>query len=125
MQTGIDDTPAPDIAATTKSQPISDREQAKLAALTDERQAIDDAERMQTILEDPLVAGAIARLGKKYYGAFLSAENRGQREDAWARGRALKDLAKELVSVIDYGRIAKHTRQQRQARERTAGRRAR
>lgn len=112
---------APDIRARrgVSSRETPEQESARLEA---ERLQAVAGEEMFEILNRPVVQQAFKDLGKDYYNEFLKADTPATRRDAWAKGRALLDLAKELRSVLDRGRIAKHARQnrerQREARER-------
>ncbi len=81
-------------------------------------------DEMTEILNRPIVQQAFKDLGKDYYNAFLKADTPASRRDAWAKGRALLDLAKELRSVLDRGRIAKHARQNREAQNEARARRS-
>lgn len=111
----------PDIRArrgvATRETP--EQESARLEA---ERLMAVAGEEMFEILNRPVVQQAFKDLGKDYYNEFLKADSPAARQAAWAKGRALLDLAKELRSVLDRGRIAKHARQNRErnreARER-------
>jgi hypothetical protein len=89
-----------------------EQEAARLEA---ERLMAVAGDEMHEILNKPVVKKAFADLGKDYYNAFLKADTQAARDDAWAKGRALLDLAKELRSVLDRGRMAKHARRNRAA----------
>lgn len=117
------DTGAPDLAPVESAKPISDAEQAKLAALAIEREEIEHGKIMADFLAHPVISKAFADLGKVYYRRFVESNEPEARDEAWALSRALLDLAKELRSVIGSGRTAEHARQVRLRRERVNERR--
>jgi hypothetical protein len=87
------------------------------ARLEAERVMAVDGTEMQAILATPVMRKAMLDLGKDYYNQFLKAATPAAREEAWVKGRTLLDLAKELQSVVDRGRMAKHARKVRAAQE--------
>lgn len=95
----------------------------KNARLDAERQAIEDGTKMEALLNEPVVKKAFATLGKDYYAEFLHADTPLLRREAWAKSKALFDLAKELRSVLDRGLMAKHARQTRISQKEAAERR--
>lgn len=87
-----------------------------------ERQAAEDGTAVDDLFSKPIFKKAIVDLGKDYYQEFLKAKSDEERRDAHAKGNALLGLAKELRSVSERGRMAKHARKARadarEARER-------
>jgi hypothetical protein len=102
---------------------MKETDEEKAARLEAERQCAEDGAKMEEILNEPLIKRAFADLGKDYYAAFLKADTAPKRREAWAKSKALYDLAKELRSVLDRGRMAKHARQIRQQQQEAAERR--
>lgn len=98
-------------------------EEQKAARLEAERQAAEDGAKLAEILEQPLIKKAFADLGKNYYADFLAADTPALRREAWAKSKALFNLAQELRSVLDRGMMAKHARQVRQSQLEAAERR--
>lgn len=97
-----------------------EQETARLEA---ERLAAVAGDEMHEILNKPVIKKAFTDLGKDYYQEFLKADTQVARDAAWAKGRALLDLAKELRSVLDRGRMAKHARRNREAQKEARDRR--
>lgn len=71
-----------------------------------EQQAAD-GDVVKKFLNDPVVKATIGRLSKKYYDEFVATKTPEAREGAWAKARALEDLAIELLAVVDTGTRAK------------------
>lgn len=108
---GIDAAPTPMAVTRKKTEAeINAAEQA-------ETEQIAAYNELSKFLDAPVVKKAFADLGKQYTAEWLNAETPQERENVWARSKALFDVAKELRSVYETGRTAKTTRRRRQARE--------
>lgn len=90
-----------------------------------ERQTAEDGTAVDDLFSKPVFKKAIVDLGKDYYQEFLKAKTDDERRDAQAKGNALLGLAKELRSVSERGRMAKHARKTRAAAKEAAERRKR
>jgi hypothetical protein len=76
--------------------------------LTDE-QKIRAGHRIEQFLSDEEVQAGFTRLHADYYKAFRAAKTPEEREQAWAKARALDDLATELVASVQRGKVATAT----------------
>ena len=72
-----------------------------------QEEILRQAETMNRFLADPIIAGAIARLERKFYEDFKAAKNSDERVTTWAKANLWDDFVKELRSVSDAGKIVK------------------
>lgn len=82
----------------------------------DEAKAIQASARIEEFLKDPVIQGALEQLHKKLYEEFRAAAQADKRLEAWARAKALDDLANELKVIVDRGGLAKASVQRRTPR---------
>jgi hypothetical protein len=105
----------PDVNAVPAAS--KETEEQRLARLEQEKQVIDDGEKLDQFLNHPVVGRVFASLDKQYHGEWLAETDPEKRDLLWAKSKALFDLAKELRATYDRGRIAKHARQTRERNE--------
>lgn len=89
-----------------------------------EARAIADGNRVEQLVADPAVKNAIRKLDEKYYQEFKNANDEQTRTAAWAKARALDNLAGELLAVVDNGKLAAHQRNTREMYEKRNGRKS-
>jgi hypothetical protein len=80
-----------------------------------ERMVAVAGEEMDVLLRNKAFTNALKDVGKDFYQEFLKAGSDAERLNAQSRGVALLGLAKELRSVSERGRMAKHARKTRAA----------
>lgn len=66
---------------------------------------IRDSQRIDAFLKDPAIESALSRMERRYYEEFLGAENGEQRAKAQGKALTLKDLERELKSILDAGEM--------------------
>lgn len=69
-------------------------------------QEIQDGQRVTQFLTDPAVQAALQRLKEKYQGEWMAGQTPSDRENAWAKARALDDFAIELSATQGRGERA-------------------
>jgi len=67
---------------------------------------IADARRIDQFLDDPAIKEALSRMERRYYEEFLAADSSEKRAATQGKARVLKDLERELKSIIGAGEQA-------------------
>lgn len=70
--------------------------------------AIIQGEAVARFLSDDVVGAVFRDLDSQYYEAWRSAATPEEREELWAKARAIVDLRYRLQAVADAGERAKH-----------------
>lgn len=89
-----------------------------------EQQDIDDGRAVEAFLANPAVKRALTAVRDRFYDEFKKATTGDERTNAWAKSRALDDLADELVGIMGNGKVAERQRDDREARQQAADKRS-
>lgn len=66
---------------------------------------IRDATRVKEFLADPIIEGAMSRMERRFYEAFIAADSSEKRVTAWAQATVLRTFETELNAVIGAGEV--------------------
>jgi hypothetical protein len=84
-----------------------------------DREAIERAQRVERLIEDPDLEAAFARLDRHYVEELRNTglEEEGKRNQLWHRLRALQAVHEELGVMIADGAVEVHIEQKKKKRE--------
>lgn len=88
-----------------------------------EQQQIEDGQRIEAFLNDPVVKKSMDRLKTDYFAEFMKAEGVEQTMLVKAKVKVLEDLTVEFLKVTHAGQVAKIQRDRREKNQRPAGKR--